>query len=63
MAVSMSLNFSGSPVGSALTGPLVHFGLSFALSVSVLLTLAAVAVALVAIPRRLPEKLAPAPSS
>jgi MFS family permease len=63
MAVSMSLNFSGSPVGSALTGPLVHFGLGFALSVSVLLTLAAVAVALVAIPRRLPEKLAPAPSS
>jgi hypothetical protein len=56
--VSMSLNFSGSPVGSALTGPLLHFGLSFALLVSVLFTLAAAAMALVAIPRPLPAKLA-----
>jgi MFS family permease len=62
MAVSMSLNFSGSPVGSALTGPLLHFGISFALLVSVLFTLAAAAVALVAIPRRLPAKLGAAPS-
>ena len=62
IAVSMSLNFSGSPVGSALTGPLLHFGINFALLVSVLFTLAAAAVALVAIPRRLPAKLAAATS-
>lgn len=63
MAVSMSLNFSGNPVGSALTGPLLHFGLSFALVVSAMLTLAAAGVALVAIPRRLPTTLTTAPSS
>jgi MFS family permease len=62
MAVSMSLNFSGSPVGSALTGPLLHFGINFALVVSVICTMAAAAVALVAIPRRLPAKLAAATS-
>lgn len=50
MAVSMSLNYSGNPIGSALTGPLLHFGLSFALLVSVLVTFAAAGVALITIP-------------
>ncbi|HXA41320.1 MAG TPA: MFS transporter [Candidatus Solibacter sp.] len=52
MAVSMSLNFSGNPIGSAITGPLLHFGLGFALTVSAGVTFVAAGVALVAIPRR-----------
>jgi MFS family permease len=51
MAVSMSLNYAGNPIGSALTGPLLHFGLSFALIVSVLFTFAAAGLALITIPR------------
>jgi MFS family permease len=51
MAVSMSLNFAGNPIGSAMSGPLLHFGLDFALLVSVFLTVAAAGVALVTIPR------------
>jgi MFS family permease len=51
MAVSMSLNYAGSPIGSALTGPLLHFGLGFALIVSVLFTFAAAGLALITIPR------------
>jgi MFS family permease len=51
MAVSMSLNFAGNPIGSAISGPLLHFGLDFALLVSVFLTVAAAGVALVTIPR------------
>jgi MFS family permease len=51
MAVSMSLNFAGNPIGSAVTGPLLHFGLDFALLVSVLLTAASAGMALLAIPR------------
>jgi MFS family permease len=51
MAVSMSLNFAGNPIGSAISGPLLHFGLAFALLVSVALTVAAAAVAMVSIPR------------
>jgi MFS family permease len=51
MAVSMSLNYAGNPIGSALTGPLLHFGLGFALIVSVLFTFAAAGLALITIPR------------
>jgi predicted MFS family arabinose efflux permease len=52
MAVSMSLNYAGNPIGSALTGPLLHFGMSFALVVSVLFTFAAAGVAMITIPHR-----------
>ena len=52
MAVSMSLNFAGSPIGSAITGPLLHFGLNFALLVSATFTFVAAGVALLTIPRR-----------
>jgi hypothetical protein len=51
MAVSMSLNFSGNPIGSAISGPLLHFGLDVALLVSVVLSAVAAGVALVTIPR------------
>lgn len=51
MAVSMSLNFAGNPIGSAISGPLLHFGIDFALFVSVFLTAASAGVALVTIPR------------
>jgi MFS family permease len=51
MAVSMSLNYSGNPIGSALTGPLLHFGLNFTLLVSVLFVLASAGVAMITIPR------------
>ena len=50
MAVSMSLNYAGSPIGSAITGPLLLFGLSFALAVSAAFTFAAAGVALLTIP-------------
>jgi MFS family permease len=44
-AVSMSLNFAGTPLGSAISGPLVHVGLSFAIAISAgFLLLAAVLV-------------------
>jgi predicted MFS family arabinose efflux permease len=52
MAVSMSLNFSGNPIGSAITGPLLHFGLSFTLAVSAAFTFAAAGMALLTIPNR-----------
>ena len=62
MAVSMSLNFAGNPIGSAISGPLLHFGLDFALFVSVVLTVASAGVALVTIPRPTPKTIAaPAP--
>jgi MFS family permease len=51
MAVSMALNYAGNPIGSALTGPLLHFGLGFALLISVLFTFAAAGLALITIPR------------
>src|SRR5205085_6813943 len=47
-AVSMSLNFAGTPLGSAMSGPLVHVGLSFAFAISAgFLLLAAILVPLV----------------
>jgi MFS family permease len=33
-AVSMSLNFAGTPLGSAMSGPLIHFGLTVAIGVA-----------------------------
>jgi MFS family permease len=33
-AVSMSLNFAGTPLGSAISGPLIHVGLTFAIAIS-----------------------------
>jgi hypothetical protein len=47
IAVSMSLNFVGYPIGSALSGPLVASSLSTALVASVVLTAAAAAVSVV----------------
>jgi len=47
-AVSMSLNFAGTPLGSAISGPLIHLGLTFAIAVSAgFLLLAAALVPLV----------------
>jgi len=47
-AVSMSLNFAGTPLGSAISGPLIHVGLTFAIAVAAgFLLLAAVLVPLV----------------
>ena len=33
-AVSMSLNFAGTPLGSAISGPLIHFGITQAIGVA-----------------------------
>jgi len=47
-AVSMSLNFAGTPLGSAISGPLIHVGLTFAIAVAAgFLLLAAMLVPLV----------------
>ena len=47
-AVSMSLNFAGTPLGSAISGPLIQVGLTFAIAVSAgFLLIAAVLVPLV----------------
>src|SRR5438045_181979 len=47
-AVSMSFNFAGTPLGSAISGPLIHVGLTFAIAVAAgFLLLAAVLVPLV----------------
>ena len=60
IAVSMSLNFVGYPIGSALSGPLLGISLTAALMVSTVLTAAAAAVALVMLPGRRPApSLAP----
>jgi MFS family permease len=51
IAVSMSLNFVGTPVGSALSGPLVHWSLTWSLVASAVLTAVAAAAGLRMIPR------------
>jgi MFS family permease len=51
IAVSMSLNFVGFPLGSALAGPLLGLGLQGAIGISVALGLAGAGVALAALPR------------
>ena len=40
-AVSMSLNFAGTPLGSAISGPLIHFGITLAIAVAAALVLLA----------------------
>jgi hypothetical protein len=52
IAVSMSLNFAGAPIGSALAGPVIDRSVSLALVFGALLSLAAGAVAFVVIPPR-----------
>jgi predicted MFS family arabinose efflux permease len=51
-AVSMSLNSAGSPIGSALAGPLIAASLNLALWAAVAATLASLVIVLVAIPRQ-----------
>jgi MFS family permease len=49
-AVSMSVNWIGQPVGSALAGPLIGFSLDFALWAAVAISLASAFLPLVAVP-------------
>ena len=56
IAVSMSLNFAGVPIGSALAGPIVDRSVSLALVVGALLSLIAGAVAFAVIPRQEQEQ-------
>lgn len=51
-AVSMSLNFAGMPVGSALAGPLVERSIPLALAVAAVIAVAGCAVPLLVIPRK-----------
>jgi hypothetical protein len=51
LAVSMSLNYGGSPVGSALAGPLLVYSLTLPLLFGALLGLAGAAMPFLAIPR------------
>ncbi len=50
-AVSMSLNFAGAPVGSALAGPLLEYSVPLTLAIAVLVSLLACVVPFFAIPR------------
>ncbi len=60
-AVSMSLNFSGIPVGAALCGPLVSFSIPLALGLGAAISALAGLVALAAIPKgSRPAELSPA---
>ncbi|HEV2462071.1 MAG TPA: MFS transporter [Ktedonobacterales bacterium] len=52
IAVSMSLNFAGAPIGSALAGPIVDRSVSVALVFGALLSLLGGAVAFAVIPRQ-----------
>jgi predicted MFS family arabinose efflux permease len=51
-AVSMSLNYAGSPIGSALAGPLVAWSLNAALWFAVIVSLVAAAFPLLLVPAR-----------
>jgi MFS family permease len=51
LAVSMSLNYAGSPIGSALAGPLLARSLTLTLLLGALLALAGAAMPFLAIPR------------
>ena len=51
-AVSMSLNFAGVPIGSALSGPLLEHSIALPLLLGAAITALAVVAALVLIPRR-----------
>lgn len=56
IAVSMSLNFAGMPIGSAIAGPIADHSVTLALAVGALLSLLAGAVAYAVIPRQEPEQ-------
>jgi len=51
-AVSMSVNWIGAPIGSALAGPLIGWSLNVALWAAVAATLAAAVFPLLAVPAR-----------
>jgi hypothetical protein len=51
VAVSMSLNYAGQPIGSALAGPIVQRSVPLALAAAALLSLLGCAVTYWAIPR------------
>src|SRR5207302_3488066 len=50
-AVSMSLNFAGTPLGSAISGPLIHVGLTAAIGVAAALLLLAARLTPLLIPK------------
>ena len=54
-AVSMSLNFAGLPIGSAISGPLLEHSLAFPLLLGAAISSASVVAALLLIPRQRPE--------
>jgi len=58
-AVSMGLNMVGLPVGSALTGPLFERSLLLPLLLGAAITLVAVPITLLTIPRQAPERAVP----
>ena len=55
-AVSMSLNFAGAPIGSALSGPLLEHSITLALSLGAVISAVAVVAALVLIPAQQPTQ-------
>jgi hypothetical protein len=55
-AVSMSLNFAGVPIGSALSGPLLEHSIALPLLLGAAINVVAVAAALVLIPARQPAE-------
>jgi MFS family permease len=55
-AVSMSLNFAGAPIGSALSGPLLEHSIAVPLLLGAAMTVVAVIAAFVLIPGRLPAE-------
>src|SRR2546421_177613 len=50
-AISMSLNFAGTPLGSAISGPLIHVGLTAAIAVATALVLLAAGLTPLLIPK------------
>ena len=61
-AVSMSMNFAGSPLGSALAGPVLAPGLGIGIAAGALATLAGIAILLLMVPARAGEVRAVAAS-
>jgi predicted MFS family arabinose efflux permease len=51
-AVSMAVNFVGTPIGSAFAGPLIEWSLNAALWVAVVIAVAAAVLALLLVPAR-----------
>ena len=56
-AVSMSLNFAGVPIGSAISGPLLEHSIALPLLLGAAISVVAVAAGLVLIPARGPVEL------